>query len=231
MAALVAKDIISRALTHLQDPDGTRWSYEELADALNDAVLEMCLLKPSAFAESVVIDLQAGTHQALPAGYAQLMRVVRNITSASGVTPRIGGPVITEVDKSAMDQQVPRWHMAGVVPHAATVQHVIYDAMNPLEFYVFPGNDGNGRVEVVAAVEPELVSIPADPTELADYTDTIDVAPIYKSALVDYLLYMAYVKDSQIAGSAQRSLAFYRSFQTKLGARNTIEATAAPETE
>lgn len=230
MAALVAKDLLERVSTLLQDPDHVRWPLSELADALNDGMLEACLVKPSAFAETVVLDLQQGTWQTLAAGQSQFLRAVRNITSAEGVTPRSAGPAITPVERDQLDHQIPNWHKANTVPFATTVQHVMTDPMNPTDFYVFPGNTGSGRIEAMVAMEPTLVTKPADPTVLANYTSTIDMAPIYKSALIDYMLYQAYSKDMQMAGSAQRAVAHYQSFLQKLGSRRQVEAVANPET-
>lgn len=230
MAALVAKDLLERVTALLQDPDNARWSLSELTDALNDGLLEACLIKPSAFAETVELEMQEGTWQMLSAGQSQLLRVVRNITSAADASPRVAGPAITMIERDALDNQIPDWHDASAVPFEKTVQHVMTDELNPTDFYVFPGNDGTGRIEAMVAIEPTLVSKPADDTDLAGYDDELDIAPIYKSALIDYMLYQAYMKDMQMAGAGQRAVSHYQSFLQKLGSRRKVEAVANPET-
>jgi len=229
MPALIAKDVLERAQTFLQDPDAVRWPILELATALNDALLEICLVKPSACAETVILNLQPGTLQKLEADQAQFLRAVCNITSAAEA-PRAAGPAITPIERDALDNQIPGWHAAATYPRTSLVQHVITDPMNPTDFYVFPGNDGTGRMEAMVAVTPTLITIPGDPTDLAGYTDEIDLNPVYKSVLVDFILYQAFAKDMQLAGSSQRAMAYYQSFMTKLGARRQIEAVATPDT-
>jgi len=96
MPALIAKDVLERAQTFLQDPDAVRWPILELATALNDALLEICLVKPSACAETVILNLQPGTLQKLEADQAQFLRAVCNITSAAEA-PRAAGPAITPI--------------------------------------------------------------------------------------------------------------------------------------
>lgn len=227
--ALVASDILRDAQKLLQDPDGTRWTLEELTHALNDGMLEACLHKPSAFAEAVVLTLSEGTWQTLAAGQSQFMRAVRNITDEG--PPRVAGDAITPIERDALDMQIPDWHQNSVVPFTSTVQHVMVDPMNPTEFYVFPGNDGTGKIEAMVAMEPTLVTIPSsDPTVLANYTDTIDMAPIYKSVLLDYVMHRAFAVDMQMAGSAQRATMYYQSFLNKLGVRRQVEAVANPDT-
>lgn len=230
MPALIAKDILERAQSLLQDPDGTRWPLAELVTALNDGLLEICMVKPSACAETVVLDMQEGTWQQLEAGQTQMMRAVRNITSAAVAVPRTGGPAITPIERDALDNHIPDWHDATRHPQAATVLHVMTDPMNPTDFYVYPGNDGTGRIEAMVAVEPTQVSTPNDPTVLADYTDEIDISPVYKGALIDFILYQSFAKDMQIAGAGQRAAAHYQSFLAKLGARRQMEAVATPDT-
>ncbi|WP_104019126.1 phage adaptor protein [Roseovarius nitratireducens] len=230
MPALIAKDVLERAQTLLQDPNGTHWPLPELASALNDALLEICLTKPSACAETVVLSLQEGTWQTLDAGQTQLLRVVRNITSGAGDAVRTSNLAITPIERDALDNQIPDWHDATRHPASATVLHVMTDPMNPTDFYVYPANDGNGQIEAMVAVEPTSVSIPGvGPDVLTNYTDEVDISPIYKSALIDYILYQSHAKDMQMAGASQRAMAHYQSFLSKLGVRRKVEAVATPD--
>lgn len=230
MAALVAKDLLNDAQTLLQDTGAKRWSLVGLTRALNDGLLEICMIKPSACAETVVLDLVEGTLQSLEEGQSQFLRVVRNITSAAGVTPVVGGRIISVIEQAALDTQIPNWHDTNVVPFGKTVAHIVFDELNPRSFYVYPGNDGTGRIEAMLAVEPSMVSLPADPTDVDNYTDEIDISPVYKSALLDFMLYRSYAMDMQVAGGAQRASMYLQSFNQKLGLRAQSEAVANPET-
>lgn len=230
MATIIATDVLHRVRNILQDAGNVRWTLPELADALNDGLLEICLLKPAACAKTIVIDMAQGTYQELAGEHSQLMRVIRNITSADGVTPRVGGPVITPIERQILDQQIPGWHDTSVMPFSPIVRHVMTDEFDPRSFYVYPGNDGTGRVEAAVAVLPVKVAQPADPNDIAQYTDVIDISPVYQSVLIDYMLYRAFSKDMQMANAANRAVAHYQNFNNALGVRRQIEAVANPDT-
>lgn len=230
MAALVAKDVLKRVRAILQDAGSVRWTLQELTDGLNDGLLEICFLKPSACAQTIVLSLQQGTFQTLAENHSQLIRVIRNITSADGVTPRVSGPVITPIEREILDQQISNWHDSSVMPFSVTVRHIITDPISPRDFYVFPGNNGSGRIEAVVAVEPTKITVPSpDPNDIDEYTDEIGIAPIYQSVLIDYMLYRAFSKDMQMAGAAQRAMAHYQNFNNALGVRRQIEGFANPD--
>lgn len=228
--ALIARDVISRVRNILQDAGSVHWTLQELRDALNDGLLEICLLKPSACADAVVMELEQGTLQRLDDGQSQLMRVTRNITSAVGAEPRVSGPVITPIERQILDQQIPGWHDATQMPFSPVVRHVMTDEFNPRVFYVYPGNDGTGRIEAIVATEPTPVSEPGDPNDITAYTDEVDISPVYQSVLIDYMLYRAFSKDMQMANAANRAVAHYQNFTNALGVRRQIEAVANPDT-
>ena len=231
MASLAVKDILKRVTRALQDPDAERWSLEEHLDAINDALLDICFYKPSACSETVILEMAEGTLQTLGEGQSQLIRVTRNITSAEvDEPPVVGGVAVTSIERDSLDRQMPDWHDPNVVPQSATVLHVMTDPMSPDTFYVYPGNDGNGRIEAVVAVEPDEIETPASPDTLSSYDGLeVPLGRVFKSAIIDYVLYRAYAKDMQFAGAAQRAVAHFQNFNSALGVRRQLEAVANPE--
>ena len=225
--ALVASDVLNRVRTILQDTGSTRWLLTELADWLDDALLDICFYKPTACSEAAVLDLVQGTQQTLPDNYTQLLRVVRNITSdAASEPPRIGGPAITPIEREILDAHVPGWHDSATVPQSATVRHLMMDMMDPRTFYVYPGNDGTGRIEVLAAKQPQPITRPTDALAIEQYTDTLDIDPIYQSAIMDFMLARAFSKDMQFAGAAERAQLHFQNYMNALGARQQMEGQA-----
>lgn len=221
--ALAAQDVLSRARTVLQDAGSVRWSLPELLDWINDGLRAIALYKPSAISETTVIALSEGTYQELAEGQ-QLLRVTRNITSAVDATPRTGGPVITPVAREIIDAQMPNWHDSSAMPFSATVRHVISDIMDPRMFYVFPGNDGTGKIEATVSKEPVKVEpLAGDTSDITKYAVDLPINPIYQEPLLDFVLYRAFSKDMQMAGSAQRSVAHYQNFMNALNLRQQIE--------
>jgi hypothetical protein len=225
-----ARDVLWQARTTLQDGDQTRWTLEELRVHLNTGLDAITFYKPTAVSKTEILDLDEGTLQSLDEG-VNMLRVIRNITSIADATPRVAGPIVTVIDKAILDVQFPGWHETAVVPFSSTVRHVVFDEMNPRSFYVYPGNDGTGRLECILAVKPTHIDAPTDPLDIDEYTAEIDLPPIYINVLVDWVLHKAFQKDSAIPGAANRSVAHLNSFMQALGGRQAVEQAANVTTD
>lgn len=229
---LAASDVLDRARRILLDETSVRWPLPELVLWLNDGLRELVTLKPSATAAPVILELAAGTLQAIPAEQLALLRLVRNIDAlpASPGAPPVPGRAIRICPRDQLDTLNPDWHRAESVPFDRVVRHYVYDETAPRTFYVYPGNDGTGLVEAIVSKMPQLVALPASaPDQLPSYEGiTLDVHEIYGAALVDYVLYRAYSKDAQFAGNAQRAGAHYGQFQNLIGVKGAAEAATTP---
>lgn len=218
-----AKDVLQSVSTTLQDANHRRWPLGELRGYINDGLKQIAFIKPSAVSKTQRIAMQEGTYQELADGQ-HLLRVIRNITSAADATPRVGGSIITPIDRSMLDMQFSNWHDPNVVPFSAIVMHAMMDEENPRSFYVYPGNDGTGAIEAVVTTVPDLVAAPASPDNIDSYSATIDLPTLYESVLRDYVLSRAYEKDAAIPGAMQRAMAYRTAFTQALGAKNQAEA-------
>lgn len=215
MATLI-RGLIERAQTILQDALGTRWDGVELLRWFNDGRRELSVYRPAEFSRRVPLTLEPGTLQQLPVGAFLLQRVNCNLRS---ISPRIAGRVITQVERRILDAMHPGWEDTEVFPQATEVRHFCYDGDEPLLFSVFPANDGVGRVELTACFAPEEA-----PTADAP----IGVRDVFANALLDYMLYRAFDKDSDHPGNAERSAKHYSSFAAAIGASGmTQEASQA----
>jgi hypothetical protein len=225
-----AKDVMKRASTILQDEDAVRWTAPELHAYLNDGLREIVSIKPNALSKTVNLQLQTGTLQSLPTEYTVFSRVTRNMT-----TPTTGGKAIRALAKrEIMDSHMPSWQDPAVMPFAKSVVHVIHDLADPRSYYVVPGNDGTGLIEAVVGAMPQPNAAPAgvtDQLEVDNYTNVVDMPDIYQNALIDYVLYRAYSKDSRMAGAAQRSEAHFTLFRTAVTNFSQAEAGMALATQ
>lgn len=221
--AITAKDVFQRVQILLQDQENVRWTLDELRLWLNDGQREIVLWKPNAKSSTVVLPLVAGTYQTLSTTYLSMLRAVRNITSEG--PPRVGGRAVRTVPREILDATIPDWHSAS---QKAVVTNVVYDQAEPRAFYVFPPNNGTGKLEVIASQAPTDIAAPADPTNLASYTATIGLDDIYANALADYVMYRAYMKDAGYAGNAQRAVACYTQFSNALGIKLRNEIAISP---
>jgi uncharacterized protein DUF6682 len=219
-------DIITEAGIVLQDTAHVRWPVTELVRWINDGQRAIVLAKPSASAQSVVLSLQEGTLQTLSdASHLQLLRIPRNI-SAEG-PPRAGGRVMRPTTREMLDAGSPGWHDRSVFRYTREPRQYVYDEENPREYYVFPGNDGQGKVEAVVSVLPTMFTFTT--AEPSAYNTTIGLPEPYGPAILDYVLYRALSKDD-IAADLTRAMAHYRAFAEAVGIKIQTERVTSPNT-
>lgn len=227
---ITAKEILERATTTLQDAANVRWPLSELLYWLNDGLLEIVTHKPNASSEVIEIALSQGTWQELDASYNQLLSVTRNLDNvAADAGGRTGGQTITTTGRDIMDRHMPGWQDPNVLPNSDQVNHVIFNEMVPRSFWVVPGNDGTGVIEAVVSTLPAQIATPADPLLIGSYAGlTVDLPDIYRPVLVNYVIAMAYGKESDLAGSEQKSQKHYGMFAQALGLKFRGEIAANP---
>ena len=224
--ALKAQDVLSRASVTLQDDGFVRWTLPELLTYLNDGMREIAIVRPEAVAQTLELAMQEGTLQTLATAHIQLIRAIRNLdTLDADPEGRAGGRAITVVSRTTLDVTMPGWQDPDVLAYAKNVQHVIQDTMNPRAFYVVPGNDGTGTIEVLMAVMPTDVPLPAQPYNIENYTADLEIPQMHRAALVDYVMYRAYLKDTGDPNNAARADRHMNMFRTSLGLRTESEAT------
>lgn len=209
--ATLTQTLINRARTILQDAEGTRWPDIELLGWINDGQREAILVKPSANARNLSVRLVQGTRQSLPADGVQLIDVVRNM-GAAGTDP---GKAVRIVLREVLDAQVPDWHSE---TPASSIKHYVYSVLDPQTFYVYPPSNGLGYVELVYGALPADVTIQG----------SISLGDIYANALLDYVLYRAYSKDSEFSADQNRAAIYQSAFISALVGKSKVEAGTNP---
>jgi len=209
MGTLTGANLIDRIQDTLQDTTSVRWPEAELLRYINDAQREIVNFRPEASATTATITLASGTLQDLPSAGLRLIKVTRNMSASSGGT---GKRAVRLVDVDILNTQNPDWHdpsVTGEAAHGAVVKHYSFDPDNPRQFFVYPGiaSASNGYIEIVYSKAP---------TDLSATSDTIDVDDIFANAIIDFVLYRAYQKDSEYAGNAQRAGTHYQLFANSL---------------
>ena len=216
--AVTVQSVIDRAQTVLQDTTGVRWPVvAELVLWINDAQREIALLKPDASSTNTTVTLATGTKQDIPSGGNRLLKVVRNMSAASNGT---GKRAVRLVDREVLDAQTPDWHdptVSGDAAHTTVVKHYIYDESNPRNFYVYPGVAGNAYLEIVYSSNPVTVAQNAN----------LSIPDIFANAVMNYVLYMAYMKDAEYAGNAQRASSHFQIFTSSVTGKGQIDAITA----
>jgi hypothetical protein len=219
---VTVQSVIDRAQTVLQDTTGVRWPVvAELVLWINDAQREIALLKPDASATNATVTLATGTKQDIPNGGNRLLRVVRNMSAASSGT---GKRSVRIVDREVLDAQSPDWHdptVAGDAAHTTIVKHYVYDDANPRNFYVYPGVAGNAYLEIIYSSNPTTVA----------QSGNLSIPDIFANAILNYVLYMAYMKDAEYAGNQQRASSHFQLFTASVTGKGQIDAVNNPNIE
>lgn len=217
--AVSVQSVIDRVQTTLQDTTGVRWPVVgELVLWINDAQREIAYLKPDASAKNTTITLAEGTKQEIPSDGNRLLRAVRNMSAASGGT---GARVVRLVQREVLDAQTPSWHdptVTGDAAHTNIVKHYIYDEQNPRNFYVYPGVSGSAYLEIIYSANPSTVG----------QGDNLDIPDIYANAVMNYVLYMAYMKDADYAGNQQRAASHFQIFTVSITGKGQVDALTSP---
>jgi len=220
--AVTVQSVIDRAQTVLQDTTGVRWPVvAELVLWVNDAQRDLALLKPDATATNTTVTLVTGTKQSIPTAGNRLLNVVRNMSAAASGT---GKRAVRLVDRTVLDAQTPDWHdpaVTGGAAHTTVVKHFVYDETNPRDFYVYPGVAGNAYLEIVYSANPATVA----------QNGNLAIPDIFANAIMNYVLYMAYMKDAEFAGNAQRAGTHYQLFTASVTGKAQIDAISNPNAD
>lgn len=217
--AVTAQSIIRRAVETLNDTTSVRWPVAELVRYLNDGQREVGTYRPDALVSGTTVNLVAGSKQSLPGNGIKLLDIVRNASTSSRA--------IRMASRQILDAQVPNWHsLTGVTE----ILHFTYDPRDPLVFYVYPPAASSGAsVYMIYAGTPTAITEPADGATFSAVSGNIGVPDIYANALVDYVLYRAYTKDTEYAGNAARATAHYQAFTNALTVEANATAVASPK--
>lgn len=220
--AVTVQSVIDRVQAILQDTTGIRWPVvSELVLFVNDAQREIALLKPDASAVNATVTLATGTKQDIPTAGNRLLRVVRNMSAASGGT---GKRSVRLVSRDILDSQTPDWHdptVSGDAAHTNIIKHYVYDEQNPRNYYVYPGVAGSAYVEIVYSANPTTVA----------QSDNLAIPDIFANAVADYTLFRAYTKDAEYAGNSQRASTHYNLFINSVTGKGQIDIITSPNSD
>lgn len=227
---LVGAPILRQASRLLQDEAFTRWTLPELCDWLNAGVGAIVLAKPSACSASRILPLVTGTKQVIDQMEGaprplMLLSIDRNITEVG--PPPVGGRSIKVTSRAVLESADPNWHDPRRSRFIREVKHYTFDENLPLEFFVYPGNNGQGMVEAVVSAVPAPLVANGDPDALGSYDRLVGLPEPYSSPLLDYVLHRAFAKDA-IEGELGRSQVHYAQFASAIGLKIQVERASSP---
>lgn len=222
MATEKVVTLISKAQTLLQDTTSVRWSLTELQWWLNDAYREAVNMRPDVNTIVGEFACAAGPRQDITATFAAALRIVevtRNTASTSNKRS------VRLVNRQALDDQFRDWYAAA---QSDSIQLYVFDPRVPKQFMVYPPATTAARLEVVYSAVPAAHTLTAPQLSDPSTAEVIRIDDSYANALIDYILYRAYVKDASVSANAARAVAHYQAFQTALTGAAQVNAASQP---
>jgi hypothetical protein len=202
---IAASYIFSQVTRETNDDTAIRWTMPELAGYFNDGQRDISMHRPDAMNTRVSHALVAGAKQSLPAGGEKLIDINNN-TSGLGS--------ISQVNRRILDEQTRGWR---ALPGATTIQHFMYDPRDPRTFEVYPPAAVGASVELEYAAIPANIAIPAAGSLPAAAVGNMTLGDLFANALVNYILYRCYRKDTEYTANPQRAVAYYQAYINDLG--------------
>lgn len=222
MATVKVVEIISRAKTLLQDTSSVRWAVSELQGWLNDAYREAVNLRPDCNTVVGTFTCAAGPRQNITTQFPAALRVidiVRNVASTSDKR------AVRLVDRRTLDGQIRSWYSA---TQSVNVEHFMYDARVPKEFLVYPPATTTAQLEVVYSAVPTAHTLTTEQLNSTDTAETIRIDDSYANALLDYVMYRAYSKNTESTTNATKAGGHFQLFQNAMGVKGQTEAASKP---
>tara|TARA_R100000742_G_scaffold4006_1_gene1073 strand:- start:3310 stop:3972 length:663 start_codon:yes stop_codon:yes gene_type:complete len=213
VATVKVIDLIDRAEEILQDTTNVRWTQQTLLNYLNDAQREIVLFRPDANPVNASFTLAQAAKQTLPTAALRLLSIYANASPAT--------KPITNIERRVLDDQIEDWH--GTT--GTSVEHYVYDPVDPKIFYVYPHPSGGGHtISIVYSSAPSDITI----GNFSSDTTVISLDDVYANAILDYMLYRAYQKDTEYAGDMNRAGVYLQAFQSSLGIKAQVDAASMP---
>lgn len=208
------QNIILQAQIALQDAEGTRWPAEELVAHLSDGERAIAHAMPGETALTVTHTCTEGARQVLPDDAMALIEVIRN-------TERPANSV-SKVSQEALEASVRGWQ--GMRP-SRRVAHYMHTPSEPRVFLLYPPPIDGLTVELTYSQYPADLPTPTGPTA-ADVSGNTSLEARWDQVLLDYVLYKAWLKDSEGAANAQKAGGYLSTFTAALGLASGANASS-----
>lgn len=204
-----AREIVEAAARELNDlepgAEYTRWSQPELLGHVTEAIAQLAVLKPTLFKTTITLPLGAGAQQKLPEYVESLDDIIFNLN----VDGSLGLPVLPGLFN------LERTYGKGVcISEPYVVRSYAVHPNTDSLFYVDPPvpPTQTARVQAVVQIAPQVVATMDTPLELPS------ASPLtYRNALLDWVLYRAFAKDTESQTSNDRSQQHFKAFYQAMG--------------
>jgi hypothetical protein len=189
----------------------TRWPLANLFEYIQQAVEAIAVVRPELFNVSRTVRLQPGREQRIPEDFSQLFDVSNNVDAQGNLTT----PVLPGSYNLSRN-----FYQATCDDGAGTVSSFNVDASSPRTFFVIPpANEypaqyvqlrGQLKIDPIASVAQQL-----------DFPGG-DIGKYY-NAILDWVLYRSFMKDTESQSSLARAVQHYKAFYQFLGVKEKVD--------
>lgn len=176
--SLTVANVLATPQSILDDPSGTYWSATaDLIPYLNSGMLDLSGLRRDIYSQRSVVNLAAGSYQALPSGGLQLLDVY---WAGNGQAVFL---------KNIADVKESKFANGGALTAVQNVQIAAADPRDRKNYRVFPPSTGtSSTLDILYAAIPPLV---------AATSDTYPLDPDTVGGMQYFILAMAFEKNTE----------------------------------
>jgi len=207
MANVTMKYVIDLAAEQLIDAGHNEWTVQKLVGWGNMGSRQIVSFVPKANAVVGPFKLAAGARQVLDPSGIMVIGATRNL-GTDGKTP---GNVVNETTVALLSQFSPGWAQETA---AATIKDFAPDPANQAMFWVSPPSDGTTFIELTRSEVPTPIVWDSGG---AWETARAGVSNEYVNTLLDYILFRAFGKDTDLPGNTERSKSHLSNYLNALG--------------
>ncbi|MGL6006974.1 phage adaptor protein [Aeromonas sobria] len=205
---MLVSEILNRASTELTDTPRISWGLEDLISYYNSAISAIASARPDIFIKTQPFACAAGTRQTAPAGTIKLIDIERNT---------LNGKSIRYVSRADLESLIPSWASSTGGEEA---ELYIHEPTNISAFWLYPGVKAGMSVELVLSILPT----PVTRAEVESGV-SVQVDDRYITPCLDWIIYRAFMRDSEVTANASRGQLHLQSFSQALSVSTETDAT------
>ena len=221
---MLVKDVINRVTLLYNDADFVRCSKRQYLYFLDDAISQVILSRPDANVKTSTVTLKQGTRQTIPADGYSLIEIYANVLDVSEEKVTFGRPIY-QIARKDIDY-FRDWHNDDSIP--GEIIEFSYDRRSPKTYWVWPPV---GRSQVRVQMDYSFGVAPfgdIDQEEDAIFSLEIPLDEMYRTPIVNYILYLLYSTDSSSQLDRQLAQKYEQSFYQSLGIEYSASLKAMP---
>lgn len=218
---MIVQDIMDRVSLLYNDTTYDRVEKDMYLKFLDDALMQLVMVRPDANSKVVVVQLVPGTKQTFPAEMLTLIDVYRN-RGQDGTTD---GPPIWEVNRKDLDYFM-NWHTPPAVDPTAITEYA-YDPKTSKLFWVSPSPGVVTPIYIELAYSYAFAPFAAQGWTTA-VTQDIPCDESFSGAVAAYILYRLYSTDTASKTDKVMADAYKAEFYNQAGVEAKASSTMTP---